>query len=204
MGIENVIFDMGNVLLRFDGMLFSRIFTKNEDDARLLDEALFANPSWALLDAGVIDEDTMERIAQTRLPERLHTALHSALAEWDLNQPPIPGTNELARRLHEAGRGIYLLSNAGLRFERACTRIPCWSLMDGWVVSAFERLMKPDPSIYLLLCDRYGLEPSSCLFVDDNEDNVIGARAAGLAAYLFDDARGLEAELRRQIGRAHV
>ena len=81
-------------------------------------------------------------------------------------------------------RGIYLLSNAGLRFERACTRIPCWSLMDGWVVSAFERLMKPDPSIYLLLCDRYGLEPSSCLFVDDNEDNVIGARAAGLAAYL--------------------
>ena len=41
MGIENVIFDMGNVLLRFDGMLFSRIFTKNEDDARLLDEALF-------------------------------------------------------------------------------------------------------------------------------------------------------------------
>ena len=70
--------------------------------------------------------------------------------------------------------------------------------MDGWVVSAFERLMKPDPSNYLLLCDRYGLEPSSCLFVDDNEDNVIGARAARLAAYLFDDARGLEAELRRR------
>lgn len=45
MGIENVIFDMGNVLLRFDGMLFSRIFTKDEDDARLLNEALFANPS---------------------------------------------------------------------------------------------------------------------------------------------------------------
>lgn len=198
MGIENVIFDMGNVLLRFDGMLFSRIFTKDEDDARLLDEALFANPSWALLDAGVIDEDTMERIAQTRLPKHLHAALHSALTEWDLHQPPIPGTNELARRLHEAGRGIYLLSNAGLRFERACTRIPCWSLIDGWVVSAFERLMKPDPSIYLLLCDRYGLEPSSCLFVDDNEDNVIGARAAGLAAYLFDDAKGLEAELRRR------
>ena len=43
MGIENVIFDMGNVLLRFDGMLFSRIFTKDEGDARLLNEALFAN-----------------------------------------------------------------------------------------------------------------------------------------------------------------
>ena len=99
MGIENVIFDMGNVLLRFDGMLFSRIFTKDEDDARLLNEALFAHPSWSLLDAGVIDEDTMERIAQTRLPERLHAALHGALTEWDLHQPPIPGTNELARRL---------------------------------------------------------------------------------------------------------
>ena len=47
MGIENVIFDMGNVLLRFDGMLFSRIFTKDEDDARLLNEALFAHPSWS-------------------------------------------------------------------------------------------------------------------------------------------------------------
>ena len=41
---------------------------------------------------------------------------------------------------------------------------------------------KPDPAIYQLLCERYGLTPAECLFVDDNADNCEGARIAGMQA----------------------
>ena len=56
--------------------------------------------------------------------------------------------------------------------------------------------MKPDPAIYLALCNRYGLDPKSCLFVDDNADNVAGARTAGMRAHQFTDARELEGHLK--------
>ena len=97
-------------------------------------------------------------------------------------------TNDLARRLHQAGYDLYLLSNAGVRFDRAKGRIPVLPLLSGWVVSAYEHLMKPDPAIYALLCQRYGLEPSACLFVDDSQDNVEDARRAGMSAYRFTTA----------------
>lgn len=190
--IENVIFDMGQVLLRFDGMMFARVFTDSEEDAVLLDEALFSSPAWPLLDSGTISEETMEMVAGNRLPERLHANLREAMADWDLHQPAIPETNELASRMKDAGLGLYLLSNAGVRFRRARNRIPCYPLLDGCVVSAFERLMKPDPRIYRLVCDRFGLAAESCLFVDDNPDNVEGAGVAGMQGYVFDDAAGLE------------
>ena len=95
-----------------------------------------------------------------------------------------------------AGYGCYVLSNAGTRFWRQKDRIPSFPLMDGWVVSAFERIMKPDPAIYLVLCERYGLNPASCLFVDDNADNVAGARVAGMQAHQFTSAQELEGYLR--------
>ena len=67
--------------------------------------------------------------------------------------------------------------------------------MDGWLVSSFVRLMKPDPRIYHMLAGEYGLDPARCLFVDDNADNVRGARAAGMHAHLFTDAGALERDL---------
>ena len=129
--IQNVIFDMGGVLMRFSGIEFTREFTSCEDDARALDAALFSHPSWALLDAGAIDEDTMERVSRELLPERLHGALHECLHGWWRHRTVVPGTNELVARLHGAGYGCYLLSNAGTSFMAFKDSIPAFSHMDG-------------------------------------------------------------------------
>ena len=68
--------------------------------------------------------------------------------------------------------------------------------MKGRVVSAEEKLMKPDPAIYELLCRRYGLVPAECLFVDDNADNCRGAEVAGMRSFHFTgDAAALEAAI---------
>jgi putative hydrolase of the HAD superfamily len=55
-------------------------------------------------------------------------------------------------------------------------------LVDGSV----EKVLKPDPRIYDLVCERMGIPPTACLFVDDQARNVAGAEAVGMRALWFD------------------
>ena len=183
--VKNVVFDMGNVLMRFDGPYFSSCFTETAEDAALLHAALFGSPLWTLLDSGTISHETMARYARTHLPERLRPSLDACLAHWPERSEPIEPVNDLAIRLKGEGYGIYVLSNASTRIMEQLSHAPVTPFLDGYVVSAEERLMKPDPAIYRLLCERFSLEPSECLFVDDNEDNCVGARVAGMHAHCF-------------------
>ena len=92
---------------------------------------------------------------------------------------------------------IYVLTNANTRVMEQLGHAPALPFIDGYLVSAEERLMKPDPAIFELICERFGLDPADCLFVDDNEDNCIGARVAGMHAYHFTgDVEDLEANVR--------
>lgn len=183
--IKNVVFDMGNVLMLFDGPYFSAQFTEGEVDAAALQRALFGSPAWNLLDSGTISYDTMLRVARAHLDERLWPNLDACFAGWAAYSTPIEQTNALAAELKREGYGIYLLSNAGTRVHGQLGHMPAWDLMDGAVVSGEERLMKPDPAIYQLLCERYGLLAEECLFVDDNADNCEGARVAGMRAVRY-------------------
>ncbi len=196
--IENVVFDLGGVLMHFDALGFSRMFTQSEEDARALNAALFSSLEWAYLDAGAISEEAALLIAKSKLPERLGPAAEKALAEWDLKRTPIQETNDLACRLHEAGYGVYVLSNAGVRFPRIMSRIPCRKAVDGWMASAFEHMVKPDPAIYTRFCERFWLDPAACAFTDDNKDNIVGATAAGMHAHLFVGADELASWLLQQ------
>ena len=183
--VKNVVFDMGNVLMLFDGPYFSAQFTDNEADAVALQRALFGSLAWNLLDSGTISYDTMLRVARAHLDERLWPNLDACFAGWAAYSTPIEETNALAAELKREGYGIYLLSNAGTRIHDQLNHMPAWDLMDGAVVSGEERLMKPDPAIYQLLCERYGLLAEECLFVDDNADNCEGARVAGMRAVRY-------------------
>lgn len=191
--LKHVVFDMGNVLMTFNGPAFARHYTDSDEDAHLLDEALFGSTAWALLDAGVIGHDTMRHIAEAHLPGHLHPNLHECFARWPECSEPLEDVCDLAIRLKQRGLGIYLLSNASTSIDLQMSRCPANDLLDGRVVSGFERIMKPDPTIYQLLCRRYDLDPASCLFVDDNRDNCLGAERAGMRSYHFTgDAAKLE------------
>ena len=195
--IRNVIFDMGNVLMTFDGPRFAGLFTDTPEDADLLDGALFGTTMWSLLDSGTISHETMRRYALAHLPERLHPNLNECFDHWPEHSEPIAATNELGIRLKREGYGIYVLSNANARIMDQLGHAPVTPYLDGCVVSAKERIMKPDPAIFRLLCLRYRLDPAECLFVDDNADNCEGARGAGLRAFHYqDNVAELEASIR--------
>jgi len=57
---------------------------------------------------------------------------------------------------------------------------------------------KPDPRAYLATLKRLNVSPSSCVFVDDAESNVHGARDVGIDAIQFVDAPALANELHQR------
>ena len=88
--------------------------------------------------------------------------------------------------LKAAGRPVYAITNfSSEKYRESFARFPFFALFDGVIVSGDERLLKPHEPIFALLCARYGLDARRCFFVDDNPDNVAGARAAGMTAVRF-------------------
>ena len=95
------------------------------------------------------------------------------------------------------GDKVYAITNFSREKWAEClVRFPFLQSFDGVVVSAHERMLKPERAIYEVLFDRYGLKAGDCIFVDDSEKNVVGARAAGMRAVHFVEPIDLRAELR--------
>jgi putative hydrolase of the HAD superfamily len=92
----------------------------------------------------------------------------------------------VVRRLRRAGPKTALLSNSwgATGFERE--RFP--DLFDDVIISAEVGLRKPEAEIYLLAARRIGMDPAACVFVDDLEQNVEGARAVGMTGLVHRNA----------------
>jgi len=102
------------------------------------------------------------------------------------------------KRARAAGVRTVLVSNsmgAG-RYDRAA--FP--ELFDGVVISGEVGLHKPQPEIFELACERVGLRPSDCVFVDDLRENCDGAEAVGMTAVLHRGAETTLPELERLLG----
>ncbi len=69
------------------------------------------------------------------------------------------------------------------------------------VVSCEVGCAKPAPAIYRIVLDRLQVEPGAALFVDDREENLVAARAAGLRTFHFV-GDGAVAALREQLALA--
>ena len=91
-----------------------------------------------------------------------------------------PGMAELVRELKGSGYGIYLLSNASIRQHEYWPRIPASRFFDGTLISADHHVIKPQPEIYRLCLERFGLKAEECIFVDDMAHNVEGAVFCGV------------------------
>jgi putative hydrolase of the HAD superfamily len=80
-------------------------------------------------------------------------------------------------------------------------KLPIDELFEVVVDSGFVGLRKPDPAIYRLTCERLGVAPERCLFVDDVEVNCTAAAELGMAAVLFRSSEQAIAEMREALGR---
>ena len=97
-------------------------------------------------------------------------------------------TLEFMRALKAAGKKIGILTNQSSDFYHDCYVPRCGvyrALADAEVISGLEKVYKPDPAIYRICENRIGLPPAQLLFFDDFAENVIGARALGWQAEIY-------------------
>jgi 2-haloacid dehalogenase len=109
----------------------------------------------------------------------------------------IAGTWDLLDRLRDRGHAIHAITNWSAETWPAgvATHPRLGTAFGVTVVSGQVGLLKPDRRIFALLCDRAGVMPSDCVFIDDSPKNVAGARAAGMDAIRFTDPATLESAL---------
>lgn len=195
--IKNILFDMGQVLIRFDQKFFIHRLGIEGDDVALLMREVFRSVEWVQMDRGSLCEEEAFQKISARLPERLHDAARKLISMWDRPILEIDGMYELVAELKELGYGIYLLSNASVRQHDYWPRIPASRFFDGKLISADVKVIKPQPEIYHLCLEKFGLKAEECYFIDDAPANIEGALCCGIAGSVFhDDVALLRAQLR--------
>ena len=190
-GIKNIIFDMGRVIIDFVPEIFmDRSGIDKEEDRELILKKIYHSPLWIQMDMGELDEDEMIGIVEKELPDHLSVHAGKLIKGWCDPLMMIEGMNELVFDLKAKGYGLYLLSNASRMQKDYWPNVACSICFDGVMVSAFEKLAKPDPRFYQRLLDRYDLKAEECLFVDDRKNNIEAAKSLGIDVYLFDGDAG--------------
>lgn len=102
-------------------------------------------------------------------------------------------------------RGQYktaMLSNVSAVIWNYYTPEQMDKYFDRVVLSYQEAIAKPDPRIYQLVCERLGVEPSECVFADDNEVNVDAANKIGMHGIVFTNNSDYFAKLEEILARA--
>lgn len=67
-----------------------------------------------------------------------------------------------------------------------------FSIFDAFVVSAKEKVKKPNPKIYLITCEKLNVKPKNCLFMDDVKKNIIAAKRLKMKTILWKKGKKKE------------
>lgn len=195
----NIVFDIGNVLIRWYPERAVAHAYPDPDAARsYLDEVGFFDWNY-LQDGGRPFALGLEALEAAHPGRSAPLADYPARFALTINEP-IAGSWALLDELRVRGHRLFAITNFAVETWPEALRLHprLAEVFEDIVVSGHERLLKPAPEIYCLLLSRNGLRAPDCLFIDDSLPNVEGARAVGMAVHHFTGPAGLEAALRQR------
>ncbi len=200
--IKNLVFDLGQVMVRFDPDYMVSAHTDSPEDRKLLAPIIFDRLYWDGLDAGTISDEEVVRGIKSRIPERLYETAERIYYDWIYNIPEIEGMPELVGYAKDKyGVKVFLLSNVCTYFVEHEAEIPCLPLFEKRIYSGVCGFVKPERKIFEHLCNECKIVPSETLFIDDSEKNIRGAEDCGIHGYVFDgDAKKLKKYLDTLLG----
>ena len=179
--MKNIVFDLGGVVFARDPRKFEPEFIKFFSYILLPQMPLF----WEEYDRGVVSyEQVVTDLAEYNNCDR--ELADKNLRRSILTQEEIVATKALVADLKAAGYKLYVLSNMSLEFIEFLRKTEVYKYFDGEVVSCEEHVVKPDAEIYRRLVERFGLDVSETLFIDDRKENVEAARNEGWEGFNFN------------------
>ncbi len=196
--IKNVVFDMGNVLIRYAPADFIQTFTSNTEHQQLLLNEIFLADEWLQYDRGTITKDKIIENVTKRLPETLHVSVSEVMDTWYQKMTPIIEMKAIVKGLKANGYHLYLFSNVSQDFHQFKHIIPGVDYFEGLFLSSDWKCIKPETEIYQKFFTHFDLTPSECFFIDDLPMNIESAKNIGMDGHVFDgDISDLKAHFKK-------
>ena len=183
---DAIVFDVGNVLLRFDP---DRVVTllPEEHRAALAGVMFGTRHQWGRFDLGAEsnEEIALSIASEAGVPGGEGMVLY-ALYHFHETMDRLP-MYSLLPELRKAGKRLFALTNyPEPSFTFACRAFPYLTeCLEGAVVSSREKLVKPEPAIFHFLTRKYDLIPSRTLFIDDTAANTDAAAREGFRVWHY-------------------
>lgn len=193
MNADAILFDIGNVLLKFDFLPAARkLMEKNGLTEPPDREQVIAIKN--RYEGGLLSRT--EFLREVRPHFRDEGPEEEFIRIWaDIFEPNAPMV-ALVEQLH-GKLPLYLLSNIGcIHREFIFGNYTFFRRFDGGVYSYEEAVSKPSPEIYQRAIRRFGLDPARTIYIDDLPANIEAGEQAGFVALPYDFNRHGEFEAR--------
>ncbi len=196
--IKNIVFDFGNVLIRWDRKnLYSQIFSDPDELHFFLDKVCTLD--WnAQMDKGKsFDTSIAERkVIFPKYAEQIQMFKD----RWvEMLDGAIQENVEILKYFYNSSEfKTYGLTNwSAETFPIAQNHFDFLNYFEGIIVSGEEKLIKPGKEIYALLLDKFNLIPEECLFIDDSKANIVAAKEMGIQVIHFTEETDVKTELEK-------
>ena len=195
--IKNIIFDLGNVLLKFQPREFLLRFTNDVEYIDQLVAKIFRSSTWMDLDRGTISLEIAKNNFISKYPKE-EAFLTLFFNHWMEMLTLIEENVKVLKGLRDLGYKTYILSNfIKETFTFIQNNYDIFQLFDGQIISGFEETIKPEKAIYELLLSRYNLLPEESLFIDDVLFFLKPAKKLGMKTIWNKPETDLQEELRK-------
>ena len=194
--IKNIIFDLGNVLVKYSPENFLGKYVKSENQDVFITN-VFKSNEWLELDRGTLSYEDAIEIFSKRVPEEKESIERLFRENISSCIFPIKENVEIMRNLKKNGYSVYILSNFHQpAFEYIKENWDFIREFDGDVVSCYYHYIKPERAIYETILNKYNLIPSETIFIDDVEANIKGAKEVNIDGIHLPDFKNLKVLLK--------
>lgn len=199
MSIQNIIFDLGGVLIDWDPRGIVQKFSADPVVQEGIVREVFDHSDWADKDRGDLTnaEAKLRFVARTGLSADEIDRLMQILLEMLLLKEP---TLRLMDELKEQGYPLYCLSNMPVdHYDYLRQKYDFWDRFEGIVISGAVRMVKPEPRIYEYTLREYQLDPAVTVFIDDSPKNIEVAQTFGIQGIVFSDVEDCRKKLEQLV-----
>lgn len=181
----DIILDMGNVLLEWNKDKILQGVSDTKEEYLILDKVIFQSGLWERLDLGTMTREELVLKVVSMIGRIYQKKVEEVIWNWpsyiDIYREVFPVLSELKKKGHR----IFVLSNTSKVFYDLLDEqlSPLKEVLDGFVLSCDIKAIKPDLAMFKNILDKYQLDPTNCVFLDDIEDNTSAAEKLGIKAY---------------------
>lgn len=193
--IKNIVFDVGKVLVYFEPDWIMDKLGYDDEKKGIIKKAAFHSDAWEEGDRGELSEAELRDMFVVNAPQ-YEAEIRECCDRVDEAITSMPFVVEWMEDLKSRGYHLYVISNyREFVFEKTKHCMAFIPYMDGMLFSYQYKLKKPEREIYEQLLKDYDLKAEECVFIDDRQENVDGAKAVGYQGIVFHSYEQAKEEL---------